>query len=379
MARDRASILRTAETFLKDGHTEQAIDLYREEADREIADGFYPKAGALLRKILKIRPDDPVALGKLGDIAAREGRVAESRDHYEAAAARMAERGDTAGASEIGARLRAIATAVAVPHIAADIERDDGPAAQARVAGVLAADPAALTTIARVAEGLAARHPAAVAACTDTLVDHALASGTPGVAVDLLRRFVKVLPGHIPVLLRLVEVGSEAGLDGVAREAQAGLADAYLAEGRAHEARVLAEDLVTRDRSDPAHVERLRQSLQLLGVPDADRVIAARLSADIVDPLEFLEEAAAPPVPELEEVFAGLRAEAAAGPRIDAPGRSVSPEDGARLKYDLGDMLETMGENARALAVFLEIEAEAPGFLDVTARIGRLSSHQAGG
>ena len=47
--------------------------------------------------------------------------------------------------------------------------------------------------------------------------------------------------------------------------------------------------------------------------------------------------------------------------------------------YDLADLLETMGENGRALAVFMEIDAGLPGFMDVTARIAQLSGDQVGG
>jgi tetratricopeptide (TPR) repeat protein len=51
----------------------------------------------------------------------------------------------------------------------------------------------------------------------------------------------------------------------------------------------------------------------------------------------------------------------------------VTPEDGRKLMYDLGDILETIEENARALAIFIEIQADAPGFMDVPTRIRRLS------
>ena len=90
MTRNHAAILRSAETFLREGQPDRALELYREVADRQFADGFYSKAGALLRKILKIQPDDTAALTRLGDIAAREGRMAEARGHYAAAAARLA-------------------------------------------------------------------------------------------------------------------------------------------------------------------------------------------------------------------------------------------------------------------------------------------------
>jgi tetratricopeptide (TPR) repeat protein len=51
-----------------------------------------------------------------------------------------------------------------------------------------------------------------------------------------------------------------------------------------------------------------------------------------------------------------------------------TPEEGHALLYDLGDVLDSMGETARALAVFLELAADAPGFRDVGARVTQLSN-----
>lgn len=53
-----------------------------------------------------------------------------------------------------------------------------------------------------------------------------------------------------------------------------------------------------------------------------------------------------------------------------APG----PEAGCALLYDLADTLEGLGEDARALANFLELRTEAGEYRDVTARIRRLSA-----
>ena len=63
-------------------------------------------------------------------------------------------------------------------------------------------------------------------------------------------------------------------------EAQAQLADAYLAAGQALEARVIAEDLVAREPWERAHIERFRRALVMLEVPDPDAVIAERLSGE---------------------------------------------------------------------------------------------------
>jgi tetratricopeptide (TPR) repeat protein len=49
------------------------------------------------------------------------------------------------------------------------------------------------------------------------------------------------------------------------------------------------------------------------------------------------------------------------------------PERGRVLLYDLADLLETVGEPARSLAVFLELTADAPGYRDVHDRVARLS------
>jgi tetratricopeptide (TPR) repeat protein len=61
----------------------------------------------------------------------------------------------------------------------------------------------------------------------------------------------------------------------------------------------------------------------------------------------------------------------------EAPAPSI--EDGRRLLYDLADTLEAIGEGARALAVFLELQADAGDYRDVTRRVARLSREAGGG
>ena len=64
------------------------------------------------------------------------------------------------------------------------------------------------------------------------------------------------------------------------------------------------------------------------------------------------------------------RAAEAPAPTVDA---------GRMLLYELGDTLEAGGETARALAVFLELQSDAPEFRDVARRVERLARVQAGG
>ena len=54
-------------------------------------------------------------------------------------------------------------------------------------------------------------------------------------------------------------------------------------------------------------------------------------------------------------------------------------EAGRELLSDLGSVLEATGETARALAVFLELQADAGNYRDIVARIDRLGRVQTGG
>jgi tetratricopeptide (TPR) repeat protein len=61
----------------------------------------------------------------------------------------------------------------------------------------------------------------------------------------------------------------------------------------------------------------------------------------------------------------------------EAPAPTV---DAARtLLYDLGNTLESTGESSRALAVFLELQADAADFRDVARRVERLTRARTGG
>jgi len=60
----------------------------------------------------------------------------------------------------------------------------------------------------------------------------------------------------------------------------------------------------------------------------------------------------------------------------EAPAPTIEASHG--LLYELGDLLESSREDARALAVFMELQAAAPGYRDVTERVAALSRRQAG-
>ncbi|MCM3881945.1 MAG: tetratricopeptide repeat protein, partial [Vicinamibacterales bacterium] len=59
--------------YFRAGDIDRAAAEYERIADHFANEGFYSKAVALYRKILKIKPDEERAMWQLGGIAARQG------------------------------------------------------------------------------------------------------------------------------------------------------------------------------------------------------------------------------------------------------------------------------------------------------------------
>ena len=658
------------------GQVEKAAAQFIRIADHLYSEGFMPKAAALYKKVLRIKPEDEHTLLRLADLATRTGVLVDAKNYYRQIADRRRKGGDEKGASEIVIRLGEIdpndgdakMQAARVAKAANDIDRAsalfigaveiyekqkrgadalnalgeavandpedhtlrarllsgliaegrvgdakgvartpaefvaiaealerDGKTAEAldmlgeaaqldpddmqlrtRLAREWVAagdlekarqflsaatagdDPDLLMTLARIElqagnldEGksvlnrlLAVRpeqrdqlvlvgceladqgHAEAAFACVDLVADAALLEEDWGGAATSLNEFVTRVPNQIPALMKLVEICVDGGLESTMYEAQAQLADAYLAAGKGVEARVIAEDLVAREPWVRANIERFRRSLMMLGEADPDSVIAERLSgespfqstidlqeetapsipapsapaapsplpplhAEILDsafekdepaidfgdllpiepqaeatsddPFDFSKheadavviehvevdlsdalaglDAPAEPAPALEDIFDDMRSKGArdaqlqdaqaryaagiehanagrieeavsgfeaaarvpmmrfaAGSRLGrlliangdvargvewleraAEAPAPTAEEGHALMFELADALEQMGEHARALAVLLELSADAPDYHDIAERIDRLSKVQTRG
>ena len=171
MALDREDTLKKAEKLLRQGRLDAAIaeyvrvvedqprdwntantlgDLYMRAAQTPAAvaqfarigehflrEGFYPKAGALFKKILKISPDDETAQLHLAEISARQGLLADAKSYFGAVATRRQARGDRRGAEEIAVRLGDLDPAdfdarLAAARIVAQSGDDDAAAARFR-------------------------------------------------------------------------------------------------------------------------------------------------------------------------------------------------------------------------------------------------------
>jgi tetratricopeptide (TPR) repeat protein len=61
---------------------------------------------------------------------------------------------------------------------------------------------------------------------------------------------------------------------------------------------------------------------------------------------------------------------------LEAPAPTV--EDRLALMYDLADTLASRGETTRAMAIFMEVESDTPGYRDVRQRIAQLSQAEIG-
>lgn len=164
----------------------------------------------------------------------------------------------------------------------AEVELSSGQATQGRelLQRVLQADAGRREEVVLLGCRLCERVPDAAFECIDVASDAAVADSDWPAAASALHEYVTRVSGHIPALMKLVEVCVDGGLEATMYSAQAQLADAYLVAGRPNEARVIAEDLVAREPWERVNIERFRRALIALGEPDPDSVIAERLSGD---------------------------------------------------------------------------------------------------
>ena len=91
--------------YFRGGQIDKAIAQYNDIAARLANEGFFPKAVALYKKILKIKPDEERAMWHLGNIAARQGLLVDARSNFTALAARRRARGDARGEAEVRIKL----------------------------------------------------------------------------------------------------------------------------------------------------------------------------------------------------------------------------------------------------------------------------------
>ena len=452
--RDWNAINALGDLYVRGGNAERAVAQFARVGDHLFDEGFFPKASALYKKVLKVQPRHEHTVSRLAEIATRQGLLADAAMYLRQLLDERRTRGDEQGVADVLERLRnldadspAPAPAQPAPEPSALLAPDDprelfelartqlyaGEELQGRavLTRALTLDPVRHGAALQLALDLAAAGRVDTAfGCVDVVTDAALLDGDWQRAIDALQTFVDAAP-HLPASIKLVELCVDAGLDDHLRTAQAQLIDAYLAQGSAAEARIIAEDLLEQDPDAEIHAERLRRALALLGVADAERVIAgirARRQApagneaefeateiDLSDALSGLETTTVPAAGDpaailqraidhmqagrVEEALADLQ-DAAAQPRtraraaaelgrlysargdihaavqwfeLAADGPAATQHEAYAVLYDLADALARQGEASRALAILIDLDAEAGDYRDVRTRIEQLA------
>ena len=374
--KDWATMNALGDLYVRNKQTDQAVTQYSRVADHFFHEGFYSKAAALYKKILKVKPSEDQARLQLAEISVKQGLLVDAKKYWLDLQRQRRKRGDLRGADEITIRLgeldtndldarwagiRAMMNAGdpvaaigqlselatdlgeqgrakdaltalrevveldptnlenraklvraclangditgAQEHLTQDVVGDDpalmlalvevelrggrhGPACEV-LERILTLTPDARDQVTALGWALSETDVDAGFICLDQVVKVTTAAADWDGAATLLQEFVARAPNHVPALVKLVEVCVDAGLEAPMYGAQGQLADAYLAQGLAAEARVIAEDLVTREPWERAHIDRLRQALVALGEPDPDAFIAERLSAPVTSHEEF--------------------------------------------------------------------------------------------
>ncbi len=105
---DWAAANALGDLYVRAGSIEDAAAQYARIADHFLEEGFLPKAVALYKKILRIRPDDETCRLRLGEIAAQQGLVVDAKAYLEAVRDRRFQRGDQRGGMEVVIKLGSV-------------------------------------------------------------------------------------------------------------------------------------------------------------------------------------------------------------------------------------------------------------------------------
>jgi tetratricopeptide (TPR) repeat protein len=454
---DRAAILRNAEKLLQQGKLESAIAEYRRIVDERpedwttanilgdlyvrarqndkaveqflrIADhlhqkGFLPRAAAVYKKVLRIRPDDDHALSQAGEIAASQGLLVDANAYFKLASEHRSARGDTHGAAEIRVRLGSL-----------DVTDFDARRAAAQARIDLGDVAGALTDFKAIAADLAEK-------------------GREKEAAQLLNDVLASHPGDVEVRQQLLATLMSGDDIQSARELAASTEQVAPAEVLEFRPRGDTIEESPEEESEPDIFELNEATVDLDGdeaVGDAERWHDERVQPKTdVDPTLIPDEVESQGVPLLEhpaqdgtesedldidQVFAQLRHRVSDGTSdaaeedfkrgmalydagqfddgiraLEAASRAPiyrfraaavlgciyrdrgalsqaiewferaagapapSAEDAHALFYQLAVALESIGEVERALAICLELQADAGNYRDLSARIDRLT------
>jgi tetratricopeptide (TPR) repeat protein len=202
---------------------------------------------------------------------------------------------------------------------------------------------------------------------SEIVVDDAVLRNDWDRAIDVLQQFLVRGP-HIPALVKLVQVAGDAGHEDVLQESREWLAEAYLENGSAPEARYVAELLFEGAPESAVHAARLRRALEMAGVEDPDaavQALRARLGTESAVAVAPPQPEAAVAVEEIAEIHADIDTPAftidavdddvldlGAVPDLEGPAEVLRVSEVANqpVEIDLSDALSALGGSSAASA-----------------------------
>jgi tetratricopeptide (TPR) repeat protein len=103
--RDWATANTLGDLYVRARQIDKGVAQFMRIADALSEEGDFAKAGALYKKILKLKPDDEHALLQAAEIAAAQGLIGDARGHLNAVIERRKARNDVKGTAQIRVRL----------------------------------------------------------------------------------------------------------------------------------------------------------------------------------------------------------------------------------------------------------------------------------
>jgi tetratricopeptide (TPR) repeat protein len=357
--------------YVKAGETERAAEQFNRAADHLYGEGFFPRASAVYKKVLKIRSGDDHALWQLADIAGRNGLTLDARSHYGRLIEDRRAAGNEQGAVDCLIRLGQLDDAtVEARAVAAKALVERGEVKQAARLVLSAAD--VLTKEGRLPEVLDALKEAAQLDPDNPEIREKLAAARP---VDEIASPVQeVAPENVEASALVGEVAAVDVPEQTAKEPAAPVPAEATEELLPLES--FFEELrgkVARDQETRAR-EQLDRGLEHLADNRVDEAIASLEEASRMPAMRF---EASSHLARLSLGRGDLQAAVDWMERaLEAPAPAV--EGRLEIMYDLADTLARQGEASRAMALFMEVDSESSGYRDVRERIAHLSHTEIG-
>jgi tetratricopeptide (TPR) repeat protein len=355
--------------YVKAGDAQRAAEQFNRAADHLYEEGFFPRASAVYKKVLKVSSGDDHALWQLADIAGRNGLSLDARSYYGRLIQDRRAAGNEDGAVDCLVRVGQLEDAsLEARRVAAKALVDRGETKQAARVLLSAAD--ALMKDGRLPEALEGLKEAAQLDPEDQEIREKLEAVTPadeGPTAAAVAEPVSVTIAaddnpvvHEPVVAEPVVA---AALPDAVPDEPLPL-ESFFEELRGKVAR--DQDVRAREHFDQGlrHLDENRHDEAITSLEEAARTPTLRFEAashlartwlgrgDLQMAVDWMERALEAPAP--------------------------ADDDRLALMYDLADTLARQGETSRAIAHFMEVESEVSGYRDVRERITRLSQAEIG-